>query len=77
MTWREASRDVINRVIKEVGTADEKELKRALIEAYPFYNRSGYPYQAWLKEKTAALNRLGLTKEPRYKGLPLFEEQME
>ncbi|MCP4493287.1 MAG: hypothetical protein GY820_39185 [Gammaproteobacteria bacterium] len=48
--WRAIARPIISKVIKEVGLEDEKKLKKALLDAYPFYERENHPYKIWLDE---------------------------
>lgn len=48
--WREKAASVIREVINEVGTEDEKALKKALREAYPFGPKAMHPYKIWLDE---------------------------
>jgi len=48
--WREMARPIINTVINEVGFKDEKALRKALREAYPFGQRKNWPYKVWLDE---------------------------
>jgi hypothetical protein len=48
--WRKIAAPIIAKVIQEVGTEDERALKRALREAYPFGQRSLWPYKVWRHE---------------------------
>ena len=48
--WRSRAAAVIASVIEEVGTEDEKALRKALREAYPFGPRKFHPYKIWLDE---------------------------
>ncbi len=57
MTWRECARQVICEVIERVGRNDEKALRAALREAYPFGVRKYFPYKVWLDEIKVQLNR--------------------
>ncbi|WP_353250249.1 hypothetical protein [Salinisphaera sp. T31B1] len=43
-------------VIASTGRDDQKALRRALRHAYPFAERSGYAYKAWLTEVKAQLS---------------------
>lgn len=56
MTWRERARPVIQNVIAEVGTDDMKKLRKALSDAYPFWEKENYPYKVWLDEIHKQLN---------------------
>ncbi len=49
-TWRDNARPIIADVIKRVGSDDEKALKKALREAYPYGERANHPYKIWLDE---------------------------
>ena len=57
--WRRIARPIIAKIIKEVGQEDEKKLRRALLEAYPFGERKYHPYKIWLDEIKV---QLGLKK---------------
>jgi hypothetical protein len=49
-SWRNASAPIIARVIAEVGKDDERALRRALREAYPWGERKMHPYKIWCDE---------------------------
>ena len=49
-TWREDARPIIAEVLKEANGKDEKEIRKALREAYPFGARKWWPYKVWLDE---------------------------
>jgi len=61
-TWREIAAPIIYRVIREVGQKDEKALRKALREAYPFGEREMWPYKVWLDE---IRRQTGKRKPPR------------
>ena len=44
-TWRSRAKPVIMEVIRKVGLSDEKRLRKALKEAYPFGERRKIPIQ--------------------------------
>jgi hypothetical protein len=48
--WREHSRKVIQRVLEETKGQDEKTIRKALTDAYPFGERAMHPYKIWLDE---------------------------
>lgn len=50
MTWRERARPIIARVLTETAGRPEKEIRRALKEAFPWGPRAMHPYRAWLAE---------------------------
>lgn len=49
-TWRDQAAPIISDVIRRVGREDKKSLRNALREAYPFGERSMYPYKVWRDE---------------------------
>ena len=49
-TWRDHCRPIIAEVIERVGTEDPKALRKALLEAYPYGQRSMHPYKIWRDE---------------------------
>ncbi len=48
--WREHCSPIIAEVIQEVGTDDMKALRKALKEAYPYFERKYWPYKVWCSE---------------------------
>ena len=48
--WRDRCRPIVAEIIKAWNGKDEKELRRALYEAYPFGERKRHPYKIWLNE---------------------------
>jgi hypothetical protein len=50
MAWRDYARPIIQKVLKETKGLDEKEIRKALKEAYPFGERNYHPYKVWLDE---------------------------
>jgi len=50
MTWADKAAPIIAGVIQDVGRNDMKALRKALGHAYPWGERSRYPYKAWLGE---------------------------
>lgn len=49
-TWRDSARPIIAEVLKENEGKDEKIIKKALYDAYPFGQRQYHPYKIWLDE---------------------------
>ena len=49
-TWRDIARPIVQRVLQETQGQDEKVVKKALYDAYPFGERKFRPYQIWLAE---------------------------
>ncbi len=50
MSWRDKAAPVIATIVRDVGRKDPKALRKALREGYPFGDRTGWPYKAWLAE---------------------------
>lgn len=48
--WRDIARPIIERVLKDTEGQDEKKIRKALREAFPFGERRYYPYKVWLDE---------------------------
>jgi hypothetical protein len=65
MTWRESIRKQIESVVERLGDADEKTLRCALSDAYPFGERKHLPYKVWCEEVKRQLTGRGMTA--RYK----------
>ena len=55
-TWRNDCAPIIAEVIQRVGTEDPKALRKALLEAYPYGQRSMHPYKIWRDEIRRKLN---------------------
>lgn len=51
--WRKVSRRIILRVLEETKGKSEREIREALLKAYPFGERKYYPYKIWLEEVKA------------------------
>lgn len=49
-TWRDRARPIIIRVLEENKDKDEKEIRKALRDAYPFGERAMHPYKIWCDE---------------------------
>lgn len=56
-TWRDSARPIIVNVLKENQGKPEKEIKKALYEAYPFGERNYHPYKIWLDEIKVQLGK--------------------
>lgn len=66
--WRERSKLIIDKVIKDHPNATPAELKAAIDKAYNFGPREYHPYKMWLIERNAAFIRLGIpVKQKRSK----------
>lgn len=49
-TWRTKAAPIIRQVLKETKGQSEKEIRKALIDAYPFGVREYHPYKIWCDE---------------------------
>lgn len=49
-SWRDVARPIIDRILRETKGEDEKTIKQALFDAYPFGERRFHPYKVWLDE---------------------------
>lgn len=61
-SWRDTAAPIIARVIAEIGTADPRALRRALREAYPWGQRSLWPYKVWRDEIRRQLSGHGFIR---------------
>lgn len=50
MTWREDCRPIIAKVLADNKGKTEKEIKKALQNAYPYGERARHPYKTWCDE---------------------------
>jgi hypothetical protein len=50
MAWRDYAAPIIAKVLNETRGQDEKVIKQALRDAYPFGERKYHPYKIWLDE---------------------------
>lgn len=48
--WRKHAAPIIQQVLEETKGQDEKEIRRALRDAYPFGGRDHHPYKIWCDE---------------------------
>lgn len=51
--WRIAARRAIQKAIAESAGKSDKEIRKAISDAYPFGERARYPYKIWLDEVKA------------------------
>lgn len=49
-TWRERARPIIQQILQDTAGKEEKEITKALYDAYPFGERKYHPYKIWLDE---------------------------
>lgn len=50
MAWRDHAAPIISEVLKATKGLPEKDIKKALRDAYPFGVRKYHPYKIWLDE---------------------------
>lgn len=50
MTWREHCRPIIAKVLADNKDKTEKEIRKALRNAYPYGERAMHPYKVWCDE---------------------------
>jgi hypothetical protein len=50
MTWREHCRPIIAKVLADNKDKSEKEIRKALRDAYPYGERRMHPYKIWCDE---------------------------
>lgn len=62
-TWRESARPIIAQVLKETKGQPDKEIRKALRDAYPFGERKYWPYKVWCDEVKL---QLGLKKHKQF-----------
>ena len=48
--WRDYARPIIKQVLQDTKGQDEKVIRAALKDAYPFGERQYHPYKIWLDE---------------------------
>lgn len=73
-TYRTVARMRIKNILRTVSANDQKALRRALRDGYPFAQRTGWAYKVWLaeiKKAGAMLNRKPRNTRQR----DLFEDQ--
>jgi hypothetical protein len=71
-TWRDDARPIIAQVIATQKGKPEKEIRRALRDAYPWGMRAYHPYRVWCSEVNRQLANLRPVDES-VQGLPLFD----
>lgn len=49
-TWRDRARVIVADVLRKTTGQSEREVRKALHDAYPFGPREYWPYQVWLDE---------------------------
>lgn len=49
-SWRDHAAPIVAQVLAQTAGQDEKAIKKALFDAYPFGQREMHPYKIWLDE---------------------------
>lgn len=62
MSRRDQAAIIISEVVRNVGRADPHILRTELRKAYPFGDRTGWPYKAWLAEIKAQIGGMRVRK---------------
>lgn len=50
ITWRQGAAPIIHKVLTENAGKTEKEIRKALRDAYPYGPRKMHPYKIWCDE---------------------------
>ena len=81
MSWREHASPIIARVLAETQGQDEKQIRKALRDAYPYGERKYHPYKIWcdeVKRQRGLKPKLGpkgfQPTPPDPRQVPMFEE---
>jgi hypothetical protein len=70
-TWRERATPIIEDVLRITAGQDEKAIRVALRDAYPFGPRQYHPYRIWCDE----VKRQRGLKKPADKAIPYVDER--
>lgn len=71
--WQDKIVPLVAEVVQRVGLKDPVALRIALRDAYPFEQRTGYPYRAWLAEIERKIGGMRM-KKPDPSQRSLFDE---
>lgn len=71
MNWRDKSRPIIGQILHDLEGRPEKEIRKALFDAYPFGMRRYHPYKIWLDE--IRRQRFGRSKTPDPRQMAIAE----
>ena len=71
-TWRSVAAPIIRKVLLDNEGQDEKVIRKALRDAYPFGRRTHYPYKVWIDEirKQRGISSKRKTVAPNDKNQP-------
>ena len=75
--WRAIAAKTIADVIEKVGTADEKALRKAISDAYPFGQRFHHPYKVWCSEVRRQLNQIGFLTPSQKKRAASYKQRRD
>lgn len=78
-SWRKYAAPIVAKVISENQGKDEKEIRKALHDVYPFGERRMHPYKIWCDEINVQLGKRTLGRRPVEADpnqLELFNEQI-
>lgn len=56
-SWRDIARPIIHQVLQETKGQEEKVIRKALREAFPWGEKSTHPYKIWLSEIAIQLGK--------------------
>jgi len=62
--WRRAARPLVAQIIKETKGQDEKVVRKALREGYPWGEKAMYPYKIWRDEVRRQLGLKVVRRSP-------------
>jgi hypothetical protein len=63
--WRRISNTIVLNTLKATDGMPESEIKKALVNAYPFGERKMYPYKIWLDSVKRVRRTFNLLKQAR------------
>lgn len=74
MTWRDIAKPIIAGVLAANAGADDKTIRRALRDAYPWGERAMHPYKIWCDECNTQIEAMKKTERNAngVDDLPLF-----
>jgi len=77
LSWRDSARPIIARVLERTKGQDEKAVRKALLDAYPFGQRKYHPYKTWLSEIAVQQGRkkLGMFGPRKRRGITDSDER--
>jgi hypothetical protein len=64
-SWRDIARPIITKVLEETRGQDDKAIRKALRDAYPWGERAHFPYTVWLDEIKVQQKKRTFGKRPK------------